>query len=112
MGRGGEPGRSPGRDEVRAFLIGNALMWLRDYHLDGLRLDAVHALRDDRALHFLEELATEVARARRPAEPRPLVLIAESDLNDPRTGHLPRGGRATGWTRSGATTSTTRCTPR
>src|SRR5690348_5909122 len=40
----------PGSDEVRAFLIGNALMWLRDYHLDGLRLDAVHALEDHRAL--------------------------------------------------------------
>ena len=50
----------PGSDQVRAFLIGNALMWLRDYHLDGLRLDAVHALRDDRAIHFLEELAGEV----------------------------------------------------
>ena len=42
----------PGSDEVRAFLIGNALMWLRDYHLDGLRLDAVHALEDHRALNF------------------------------------------------------------
>jgi maltooligosyltrehalose trehalohydrolase len=40
----------PGSDEVRSFLIGNALMWLRDYHLDGLRLDAVHALEDHRAL--------------------------------------------------------------
>ena len=50
----------PGSDEVRAFLIGNALMWLRDYHVDGLRLDAVHALEDHRALHFLEQLAAEV----------------------------------------------------
>ena len=47
----------PARTRCGAFLVGNALMWLRDYHLDGLRLDAVHALDDHRALHFLEELA-------------------------------------------------------
>jgi maltooligosyltrehalose trehalohydrolase len=52
----------PGSDEVRAFLLGNAMMWLRDFHIDGLRLDAVHALQDDRALPFLEELA-DAARA-------------------------------------------------
>ena len=40
----------PGSDEVRAFIVDNALMWLRDYHLDGLRLDAVHALVDTRAV--------------------------------------------------------------
>ena len=73
----------PGSDEVRAFLIGNALMWLRDYHLDGLRLDAVHALEDHRALHFLEELAAEV-RALAALLNRELILIAESDTNDPR----------------------------
>jgi malto-oligosyltrehalose trehalohydrolase len=73
----------PGSDEVRAFIIGNALMWLRDYHLDGLRLDAVHALADHRALPLLEELAadTDALAARLGRE---LVLIAESDLNDPR----------------------------
>ncbi|HLK00221.1 MAG TPA: malto-oligosyltrehalose trehalohydrolase [Streptosporangiaceae bacterium] len=73
----------PGSDEVRRFLIENALMWLRDYHLDGLRLDAVHALRDDRALHFLEELSVSV-RALGAAVNRDLLLIAESDANDPR----------------------------
>jgi len=73
----------PGSDEVRAFLIGNALMWLRDYHLDGLRLDAVHALEDHRALHFLEELAAEV-QALAALLNRELVLVAESDTNDPR----------------------------
>ncbi len=51
---------APGSDEVRDFLIGSALAWLRDYRLDGLRLDAVHALVDTRALHFLEELSTAV----------------------------------------------------
>jgi maltooligosyltrehalose trehalohydrolase len=73
----------PGSDEVREFLIGNALMWLRDYHLDGLRLDAVHELRDQRALHFLEELGTRV-QALSSQLNRDLVLIAESDTNDPR----------------------------
>ena len=43
----------PGSDEVRRFLCDNALMWLRDYHFDGLRLDAVHALIDTSAMHFL-----------------------------------------------------------
>ena len=73
----------PGSDEVRAFLIGNALMWLRDFHLDGLRLDAVHALEDHRALHFLEQLSGEV-QALAALLNRDLVLIAESDANDPR----------------------------
>jgi malto-oligosyltrehalose trehalohydrolase len=73
----------PGSDEVRQYLAGNALMWLRDYHLDGLRLDAVHAFEDHRALHFLEELAVEV-QALGTRLNRELVLIAESDLNDPR----------------------------
>lgn len=75
---------APGSDEVRAYLIGSALAWLRDYRLDGLRLDAVHALVDTRALHFLEELSTAVD-ALSGALGRPLFLIAESDQNDPRT---------------------------
>ena len=70
-------------DEVRRFLIDNALMWLRDYHMDGLRLDAVHAIFDASAVHFLEELAREVD-ALETRLGRPLVLIAESSLNDPR----------------------------
>ncbi|HTX84607.1 MAG TPA: malto-oligosyltrehalose trehalohydrolase [Streptosporangiaceae bacterium] len=73
----------PGSDEVRAFIIGSALMWLRDYHLDGLRLDAVHALADGRALHLLEELATEV-EALSAHLGRELLLVAECDANDPR----------------------------
>jgi maltooligosyltrehalose trehalohydrolase len=72
-----------GSDEVRAFIIENALMWLRDYHLDGLRLDAVHAIQDHRAVHLLEELASAVSRLKAQAG-RELFLIAESDLGDPR----------------------------
>jgi maltooligosyltrehalose trehalohydrolase len=69
-------------DEVRSYILENALMWLDEYHVDGLRLDAVHALVDSRATHLLEEMATEVA-ALSAAVRRPLTLIAESDLNDP-----------------------------
>jgi maltooligosyltrehalose trehalohydrolase len=72
-----------GSDEVRRFLCDNALMWLHDYHLDGLRLDAVHAIVDSSAFHFLEQLAREVA-ALQARLGRNLVLIAESNLNDPR----------------------------
>ncbi|MBP5936167.1 malto-oligosyltrehalose trehalohydrolase [Streptomyces acidiscabies] len=72
-----------GSDEVRSFLLGSALAWLRDFRLDGLRLDAVHALRDTRAYPFLEELSAAVD-ALAAETGRPLFLIAESDLNDPR----------------------------
>jgi len=70
-------------DEVRRFFCDNALMWLRDYHIDGLRIDAVHALVDRSAIHFLEQLSTEVETLQAQLGRR-LVLIAESDLNDPR----------------------------
>jgi malto-oligosyltrehalose trehalohydrolase len=73
----------PGSDEVRAFIVENALTWLRDYHLDGLRLDAVHALVDNRALNILEELAAAV-HALAATTGRSLTLVAESDLNNPR----------------------------
>ncbi len=73
----------PHSDEVRRYFCDNALMWLRDYHFDGLRLDAVHAIVDTSAVPFLEQLATEVD-ALKATLGRHLVLIAESDLNDPR----------------------------
>ncbi len=73
-----------GSDEVRRFIIDNAVMWLRDLHIDALRLDAVHALHDERALPLLEQLSAEVdVLAARLG--RPLWLIAESDRNDPGT---------------------------
>jgi maltooligosyltrehalose trehalohydrolase len=73
----------PGSDEVRRFVIDNALMWLRDYRVDGLRLDAVHAIIDDSAVHILEQLADEVGTLAAHMR-KPLFVIAESDLNDPR----------------------------
>ena len=73
-----------GSDEVRRFFCDNALMWLRDYHVDGLRLDAVHTIMDTSAVHFLEQLSVEVDELE-VTHGRHLVLIAESDANDPRT---------------------------
>jgi maltooligosyltrehalose trehalohydrolase len=70
-------------DEVRRYIVDNALMWLSEMHVDGLRLDAVHALVDHRAQHLLEQLAEETAVLSAHVG-RPLTLIAESDMNDPR----------------------------
>ncbi|GHF38873.1 malto-oligosyltrehalose trehalohydrolase [Streptomyces morookaense] len=75
---------APGSDEVRAYFIGSALAWLRDYRLDGLRLDAVHALADTGPRHFLAELSAAVDDLARHLG-RPLFLVAESDLDDPVT---------------------------
>jgi maltooligosyltrehalose trehalohydrolase len=72
-----------GSDEVRRFFCDNALMWMRDYHIDGLRLDAVHEYFDRSAIHFMEQLSSEVKDLSARLGRR-LVLIAESDLNDPR----------------------------
>lgn len=69
--------------EVRRFFADNALMWLRDYHFDGLRVDAVHAFFDHSAIHFLEYLSAEIDNLASQLG-RYLVVIAESDLNDPR----------------------------
>ena len=73
----------PHSDEVRRFVIDNALMWLREYGIDGLRLDAVHAIFSFEAVHLLEELSVAV-KALGKELGRSFVLIAESDLNDPR----------------------------
>jgi maltooligosyltrehalose trehalohydrolase len=88
-----KPGRStwgelvnldgPGSGPVRRHILDSALMWLHEYHVDGLRLDAVHALVDLGATHLLEQLAIEVDALSAHLR-RPLTLIAESDLNDPR----------------------------
>ncbi len=72
-----------GSDEVRRFFVDNALMWLKDYHCDGLRFDAVHAFIDLSAVHFMEQLSTEVERLSATLA-KEFFLIAESDLNDPR----------------------------
>jgi len=68
---------------VRRYFVDNALYWFEEFHVDGLRLDAVHALFDQSARHFLEQLVEETAALSKTLA-KPLILIAESDLNDPR----------------------------
>lgn len=70
-------------DEVRNFFIQNALMWFSDFHIDALRLDAVHAIKDLGTKHFLQELSEDVKALGKEVN-RELVLIAECDLNDPK----------------------------
>ncbi len=71
-----------GSGHVRRWIVDNALRWFRDFHVDALRLDAVHELKDDSPHHVLAQLSDETA-ALSDALGRPLALIAESDLNDP-----------------------------
>jgi maltooligosyltrehalose trehalohydrolase len=73
----------PDSGEVRRFFCDNALMWMQDFHFDGLRLDAVHGILDTSAVHILEQLKVEVEDLAAKTG-RSLVLIPESDLNDPR----------------------------
>ncbi|HEY6457018.1 MAG TPA: malto-oligosyltrehalose trehalohydrolase [Steroidobacteraceae bacterium] len=78
-------------DGVRQFVLDNARMWLDVYGFDGLRLDAVGAIYSFEAVHLLEELASAV-HAFAAASHRKVVLIAESDLNDPRLVYPPQRG--------------------
>ncbi len=75
--------RRRGADQVRRYILDCALRWMRDFHADGLRLDAVHALVDTTAIHILEEMSAETDSLAGELG-RPLSLVAESDLNDPR----------------------------
>jgi maltooligosyltrehalose trehalohydrolase len=83
----------PGSDEVRRYVLDNVRMWFEEFHVDALRLDAVHALSDRSRPHLLEEMAIE-AGALSSQQNRPLTLIAESDLNDTL---LVRPREAGGW---------------
>ncbi len=78
-----------GSDPVREWAIQNAEMWVRDYRIDGLRLDAVHAILDQSPTHLVAELAARVHAVRQDA-----VMIAESNANDPATIRPPELG---GW---------------
>lgn len=72
-----------GSDHVRHYFLQNMLQWLVEFHLDGLRFDAVHAIQDESAYTFLEE-AVKLAKDAEAAVGYPLVLIAEANTNDPR----------------------------
>ena len=72
-----------GSDEVRRFIIENALYWVTEFHIDGLRLDAIHGIFDFSPRHILRDLA-EAVHEQGEALGRRIVVIAESDLNDPR----------------------------
>jgi maltooligosyltrehalose trehalohydrolase len=80
-----------GADQVREFFIENALHWLHEYHMDGLRLDATHGLIDESPRHFVQELAERV-RASLPS--RHVLLFAEDDRNSATIIRPPREG---GW---------------
>ena len=70
-------------DGVRQFFIENALMWFRDFHIDALRLDAVHAIKDFSPKHILKEIKENVDELMRETG-KQFHLIVECDLNDPR----------------------------
>jgi len=74
----------PYADGVREYFIENALHWFRHYHIDGLRLDAIHAIFDHGATHFLQEINHRVKSYAEEVGKKPLIMIAESDLNAPR----------------------------
>jgi maltooligosyltrehalose trehalohydrolase len=76
-----------GSDGVREWVLQSATGWVRDFHVDGLRLDAIHAIHDDGARHVLRDLADRVRAANRGA-----LVVAESGLNDPKVIRPPRQG--------------------
>ena len=81
----------PASDGVRRFVVDNALYWLTEYHVDALRLDAIHGIFDFGARHILQEMA-EAFHAQAESLGRAAFLIAESDLNDPRVIRPPALG--------------------
>ena len=81
----------PESDDVRRFVIDNALYWIREYHIDGLRIDAIHRIFDFSAQHILFDIKVEVQRQAKNLG-RPIMVIAESDLNDVRVINPPNKG--------------------
>jgi maltooligosyltrehalose trehalohydrolase len=81
----------PGADAVRRWIVENAVGWVRDFHLDGFRLDAVHGIVDRSATHLLEELTAAVHREGERLG-KPIHVIAESDLSAPRLLRSPEAG--------------------
>ena len=72
---------------VRAFFVHNAVYWIEEFHLDGLRMDAIHAMADDSETHVVREIARAIAAG--PGHHRPVHLLLENDRNESRL--LERG---------------------
>ena len=70
-------------DEVRRYIVDNARFWISEYHIDGLRLDAVHGIFDFSAKHLIQEIVEAVQGVAQGLQRR-VVVIGESDLNDPK----------------------------
>lgn len=83
----------PDAAEVRRLILDNVTMWFTEFHVDGIRLDAVHALLDSSEMHLLEEIAIATASLSAHLR-RTLIVIAESDLNDT---HLVKPREAGGY---------------
>ena len=82
----------PESDEVRKFVVDNTLYWVTEYHVDGLRIDAIHGIFDFSARHILNDIREAVDSEAKKLD-RQIVVIAESDLNDVRVINPPnRGG--------------------
>ncbi len=81
----------PESDEVRNFIVGNALYWIREYHMDGLRIDAIHGIFDFSARHILYDIREAVHQQAKKLG-RPVCVMAESDLNDVRVMDSPEEG--------------------
>lgn len=81
----------PDSDEVRRYVVDNALYWVTEYHIDGLRLDAIHGIFDFSAQHVLKDIASAV-HAQAEHLGRHVIVIAESDLNDTRVIDAPSVG--------------------
>lgn len=81
----------PDSDHVRQYVITNALHWITEYHIDALRLDAIHGIYDFSATHILKEMASSI-QAQAAKLKRLVVVIAESDLNDTRVIDPPASG--------------------
>ena len=81
----------PDSDQVRHYFISNALYWTNEFHVDALRLDAIHSIYDFSALHILQEMAAAVHQ-QAVAQGRRVNVIAESDLNDVRVIQPPASG--------------------
>ncbi len=94
---------APGCEHVRRYVVENALYWIREFHLDGLRLDAVQTIKDDSPQHILAEIQQRVQALARELG-RSVNVIAETDENDSRYTKAVPQTAAMVWTRCGATT--------